>query len=143
MAPHYPRSLDEVKELGLGLTIGGRACLDIGMAPSRISPSDIVAISHRLSLTRRALKLKKSEFAARAGISRTAYHNWEPKDGKPPVGRPNVDEATRLCEAYGLTLDWIYRGEPSRLPHDLAEAIAAIEREKRRKATGTPGAQIA
>lgn len=99
------------------------------MADALKTPSDIVAISERLMLTRRGLGLKKSQFADRAGISRTAYGNWEPAEGKPPVGRPSVDEAYKLCEAYELTLDWIFRGDRRRLPHELVEAIEAVEKE--------------
>lgn len=109
------------------------------MAEPSKSPSDIDAISYRLGVTRRALQLKKSEFADRAKIGRKAYQNWDPKEGKKPVGRPNIDEATKLCNAYGLTLDWIYRGDPSRLPHELVEAIASIERAERAAAITRAG----
>lgn len=135
MGTDYPRGLDKVKRLGLGLTKDIPGCLNLGMAEDHTSPSNIDAISWRLMLTRLAIgrvegtKLKKSEFADRAGISRTAYSNWEPREGKQAVGRPSVDEANKLCNAYDLTMDWIYRGHRKRLPHELVEAIEAVERD--------------
>jgi hypothetical protein len=38
-----------------------------------------------------------------------------------------IDAAHRLCDEYGVTLDWLYRGDRSRLPHHLAIDIAQIE----------------
>jgi transcriptional regulator with XRE-family HTH domain len=38
-----------------------------------------------------------------------------------------IDAALRICEEYGLTLDWLFRGDRSMLPHRLAIEIARIE----------------
>ncbi len=38
-----------------------------------------------------------------------------------------IDAAHRICDEYGVTLDWLYRGDRSRLPHHLAIDIAQIE----------------
>lgn len=111
------------------MTPGAPSCFVVGMSVRSDSPSDIDAISLRLTLTRRALGLNKAEFADRAKISRTAYHNWEPRPGTKPIGRPSIDEANRLCETYDLTMDWIYRGDRRHLPWELVEAIDAVERE--------------
>jgi len=32
-----------------------------------------------------------------------------------------------MCEEYGLTLDWLYRGDRSMLSHHLALAIMRVE----------------
>lgn len=46
--------------------------------------------------------------------STTRWSNFE--GGK---RRITLDVAVKLCDRYGLTLDWIYRGDPSGLPQRL------------------------
>jgi transcriptional regulator with XRE-family HTH domain len=38
-----------------------------------------------------------------------------------------IEAALSICEQYGVTLDWLYRGDRSTLPHRLAIDIARIE----------------
>ena len=77
------------------------------------------AIAARLRATRRALGAdNQQEFGDQAGILQSNYSQYE--NGHK---RPSVDAAIALCEAYNLTLDWIYRGDPSGLPYKLAAAI--------------------
>lgn len=79
------------------------------------------AIAARLRATRRALAAEnQQEFGDRAGISQSNYSQYE--NGHK---RPSVDAAIALCDTYNLTLDWIYRGDPSGLPYKLAAAIQA------------------
>jgi hypothetical protein len=42
--------------------------------------------------------------------------------------RITVDAVFRLKDEYGITLEWIYDGDRSRLPSDLLEKIRATER---------------
>ena len=91
-------------------------CLNLSM-PHRARPPDWPTISERLVATRKAIGLRQSEFADRAGIGRNTYNQWE--KGK----RPQLDYALILCDVYGLTLDWIYRGDPQGLPHGLAQRL--------------------
>jgi transcriptional regulator with XRE-family HTH domain len=42
-----------------------------------------------------------------------------------------IDAALRICAEYGVSLDWLYRGDRSRLPHHLAIDIARIEAAER------------
>ena len=73
----------------------------------------------RLSRTRRALGIADQlEFGRRAGLSQPQYHQFE--TGK---RRLSLDAALALCRVYGLSLDWLYRGDPSGLPHCLALAL--------------------
>lgn len=82
---------------------------------------DKAAIGLRLQLTRRALSLNQTEFAERADIARSAYTQYE-SGGK----RPSIDNAIALCDAYALTLDWIFRGDLSGLEYRTANAIKAL-----------------
>ncbi len=79
------------------------------------------AIGERLLLTRQALGLAQKDFADRAGLAANTYNQYE-------SGRniPALDRAHALCDAYGLTMDWIYRGDPSGLRYELAAAIKAL-----------------
>lgn len=80
------------------------------------------AVAERIDLVRRALGLTQVEFAAGIGFGKSAYGNW--MSGK----IPNIRTALLLCDAYDLTLDWIYRGDPSNLRYNLAEAIKALRK---------------
>lgn len=80
--------------------------------------TSLEAIARRLERTRTALGLSQSEFADKAGIARNTYNQWE--KGK---GRPQLDGAIALCHAYHLTLDWIYFGEVSGLPYQIASRL--------------------
>lgn len=72
---------------------------------------DLDAIALRLRATRGALGLKQSSFCTQAGIAANTYNQWEMAKI-----RPSLDGAILLCRTYALTLDWIYRGDPSGLP---------------------------
>lgn len=82
------------------------------------------AIGRRLELTREALGLGAGEFATRAGIGKSAYSNYASGDRE-----PTTKQAIKLCETYELTLDWIYRGDPSGLKYNLAQQIIRLRRE--------------
>lgn len=82
---------------------------------------DPAPVGRRLRLTRGALRLNQREFASRAGIATNTYGQYE-------TGTRLISpkRAVDLCEQYGLTLDWIYRGDPGNLPYRLAAAIKAL-----------------
>jgi transcriptional regulator with XRE-family HTH domain len=76
------------------------------------------AIGKRLRAFRETTKLSQKEFAARAGILDTTYNQYERG-----VSQPKVEYAYALCDTYGLTLDWIYSGDPSGMPFSLVQEI--------------------
>lgn len=82
---------------------------------------DKIGVGRRLRLTRLALQMPRGEFAARAGIAANTYNQFEHGARLISPGK-----ATALCEEYNLTLDWIYRGDPSGLPYRLAAAVKAL-----------------
>jgi transcriptional regulator with XRE-family HTH domain len=94
---------------------------------NRISDGrDKVAIGQRLALTRQALGLQQNEFAKRAGLASNTYNQYESG-----TNVPAIDKANDLCDAYSLTLDWIFRGDPSGLRYELASAIKALRAARR------------
>ncbi len=82
----------------------------------RPSPEESIdRIAIRLINTRQALGLSQTALCLRAGIKTNTYNQWEMAKW-----RPNIDEAKKLCRAFELTLDWIYFGNPAKLPYELA-----------------------
>lgn len=78
-------------------------------------PTSVGAIGDRLLQTRLALGFaQQGRFAEGADCAVNAYNQWE--RGK---RRLDVGAAIKIASAYGLTLDWIYRGIPSGLSADL------------------------
>ena len=79
------------------------------------------AIGSRLRVTREALGFGMTAFAAKCGLSRTRYQNFE-------AGRNLMkpEQAARLLEAFseeGLDFNWLYSGNMSSLSPRLARAI--------------------
>ena len=90
----------------------------------------VEAIARRLIATRHALGLNQRQLCERAGVAPNTYNQWERAKG-----RPDIDGALLLCDAFGLTLDWIYRGEMSALPHGIAVKLRALAEQRGRSST--------
>lgn len=89
---------------------------------TRISREDI---SRRLKAIREELRLEKRELAARLGVERTRYSNWE-SDAVSSL--PAEQAMVSLCDLLpGLTLDYIYRGRLVGVPPGLAIRLTARE----------------
>jgi len=82
-------------------------------------------IAYRLTLTREALGYDQGAFAQRAGLAANTYNQYE-------MGRntPNLSAAHKLCDTYKLSLDWIFRGDPSSLRRETAAAIDALRQAR-------------
>lgn len=80
-------------------------------------------IAWRLSVTLAALDMKQAELAKECDFDPPRVNNW--LKGK---ARPDIDAANRICDDLGLTLDWIYRGDASKLDGDLRAKIAEAGR---------------
>jgi transcriptional regulator with XRE-family HTH domain len=81
-----------------------------------------VQIATRLRHTREALGVNQREFATRANLKPNRYSQYE--TGTRPL---TIDAAHTICDEFGVTLDWLFRGDRSTLPHRLAINIAQIE----------------
>lgn len=88
------------------------------MDRSKVNTRSIEAIAKRLRQTREALGMKQAEFAERANIPNNTYNQYEQAKG-----RPSLDFAFKLRDTYGISLDWIYDGDPSGLPHRIAKNL--------------------
>lgn len=87
-----------------------------------IDPEDTGVLAHdvarRLAAARRALGLDQDEFGRGGGLSQPRYNQYE-------TGRRllTLPAAVALCDRYNLTLDYLYRGDPSGLPYRLADKL--------------------
>ena len=88
-----------------------------------MKPTHQSEIAARLVLTRQALGLTQSELCRLTGITTQAWNNCETNRG-----RIGVNSALRICEVFGLSLDWIYRGLMAQLPHELTAKITELQR---------------
>jgi transcriptional regulator with XRE-family HTH domain len=79
-----------------------------GMAES------IKSLSNRLKITREALELTAAELCRRIDCKPNRWSQYEGGER-----RITLEVANDLCDEFGLTLDWIYRANPSQLPHTL------------------------
>ena len=75
----------------------------------------------RLLRTREALELSQAEFCRQIGVERNLYNPFE--KGR---RRITIDVAMKIRNRYGITLDWIYAGDPHALPSDLYHKLVAL-----------------
>ncbi|MCB2012191.1 MAG: helix-turn-helix transcriptional regulator [Geminicoccaceae bacterium] len=78
----------------------------------------VLDVGERLAATRRALELTQEQLAEQVGVSRGALGNWEQG-----TRLPDPAAMLRLKQRHGVTLDWIYGGDPSGLPQRLTSRI--------------------
>lgn len=84
-----------------------------------IDTQTYVDIGHRLAAIRAAFGgLNQKAFAARHRFNGTQYNNWETGARRIPV-----EAAEKLCEAYGLTLDFVYRGRRDGLSESASKVL--------------------
>lgn len=81
---------------------------------------DYSDIGERIKSFRAYLEMDAVDFSDKHGFSRSQLGNWEAGSR-----RISVDAAMRLYELYGLSLDFIYLGRLSALPHNLATALSS------------------
>lgn len=76
-------------------------------------------IGARLAALREALsQLTQKEWAVKHGFNTTQYNNWETGARRIPV-----ENAEKLADVYGVTLDFIYRGRRDGLPETLRNSL--------------------
>ena len=80
--------------------------------------SQLDQIAARLRAVRMALGMSAAEICRTANIRPNTWSQWENARQ-----RPQIDEAARLCNVTGVTLDYIYRGERGGLPANLNSRI--------------------
>jgi len=90
-----------------------------------IYPESIEACAERLKLTRIAAmdgEDNQAKFCRIVQISAPIWNNAETGDNWLTIGN-----ALKLCQRYGITLDWIYRGDMQCLSREMRDRIAALQ----------------
>lgn len=87
-----------------------------------VTPPDV---GRRLRMTRDALVLTQTEFARRAGMSKSAMSNIE--NGR---NFPTIPNLVALSEAHDVTLTWICTGSTKGLRIELVDAIRALGKSR-------------
>jgi ribosome-binding protein aMBF1 (putative translation factor) len=72
------------------------------------------SLAFRLKTTREALNLSAAELCRQIKCKPNRWSQYEGGERK-----ITLEVANRLCDEFGLSLDWIYRGNPAMLPHAL------------------------
>lgn len=80
----------------------------------------------RLKLLREALGLSQVALCAMTGITPSAWNNAETGDN-----RIGLNNALKLCQTFGASLDWIYRAKMDGLSASLISAIKKRLKEER------------
>ncbi|UWU73054.1 helix-turn-helix domain-containing protein [Bradyrhizobium huanghuaihaiense] len=80
--------------------------------------SELQLLAERLRRTRESMKLKQADWCRFVGIGPQAWNNYERG-----INRISIDQAIKVCVATGVSLDWIYRGQLSGLPIELATTL--------------------
>lgn len=83
------------------------------------STQNFAEIGSRLEWLRRSHSdLNQRQWAEKHRFNTTRYNNWEKG-----VRRIPVDEALRLCDLYGLSLDFVYRGRVDGLSENARNSL--------------------
>lgn len=82
------------------------------------SPYQFADMGARLKRLRESQKVSQKVWSEMHGFNATQYNNWERGERRIPV-----EHAERLSDAYGLTLDFIYRGRLDGLSEYARRAI--------------------
>jgi DNA-binding XRE family transcriptional regulator len=88
-----------------------------------LHPRSVEAVRLRLIALRMAIGPNQRRFAEKAAIANNTWSNYENEVGR----RISLEEAFKLVDTYGVTLDWIYEGRAGQMPGDLMEKIRAVE----------------
>lgn len=99
------------------------------MAQPGLTPEIIRQTAERLRLAQEAIDPNQTRFAERAGLPQPKFANYISRSNPRPL---TIDSALKLCEEYGLSLDWLYRGNPAFMPAGLLSKIEASRPRERR-----------
>jgi len=105
-----------------GLSVSARSA---AMAERSVHPRSLEAVRARLIALRMAKGPNQRQFSTRAGIEPNTWGNYE----NDPERRISIEEAFKLVDTYGVSLDWIYEGRAVAMPGDLMNKIREVEAE--------------
>lgn len=77
-------------------------------------------IAKRLIATQKALGVTPAELCRRSGISPNQWSQFTNAEYK---RRITVTAVYKLKDEFGITLEWVYDGDASRLPYEIAQKL--------------------
>lgn len=79
---------------------------------------ELTQIGNRLKAARLALGLSQKELYEAIGVKAATWNHWE-------TGRrmPDPLAMTELYRRHGVTMEWIYAGDPKDLPFGFAQTV--------------------
>lgn len=86
-----------------------------------------IDIQNRLILLQEALGLTGAQIERDTGIKKNEWSQF--RNFKKYKRRITIDDAYKLKDAYGVTLEWVLDNDGSRLPADLKEAIRKARKQ--------------
>lgn len=96
---------------------------------SKIDPRDrgqlAVDVGRRLMLLRDVFHMSQTAFGKIAGLSQSRYSQYETGERLLPI-----PVAISLSNTFGVSLDWLYMGEPNAMPLDLWRKIQKLADER-------------
>lgn len=113
MTPYSSRSVNVSIVHGAGMAFPRPPGNNLAMSPTAKT------LGKRLRDTRVALGVKAADICRAIDIDPNRWSQYENGSRK-----LTMVVAIRLCETYGLTLDWLYRGDPSGLPVRLHQKLS-------------------
>ena len=97
-----------------------------------IDPDDIASwredVGRRLRLLRMVVDMDQIPFAKSVGIKQSRWSSYERG-----ARMLTLAAARALRETYGVSLDWIYLGDPSGWPYRMHEKLAAVHKIQRKR----------
>ena len=95
-------------------------------APLIPRPDSNQEVCRRLLDLRAVLNLSRpADFISATGFSKTRVSNWDNFNS-----RPDLAAGILMARKWGVTLDWLFLGNPAGLPRDLAEKLEKLPRTK-------------
>ena len=74
----------------------------------------VKSLGNRLKTTREAPGISAAELCKTIQVRPNRWSQYENGER-----RITLEVANKLCDEFGVSLDWIYRANPSQLPHAL------------------------
>ena len=81
------------------------------------SPKDVKL---RLQATQDVMKISAADLCRETGIKPNQWSQWLSLDNKRKI---TLAGAYKLKDKYGITLEWVYDADPTKLPGDLRDAL--------------------
>ena len=81
-------------------------------------------VGKRIVALREALGRTQADFARDLDVKPQELNAWEKGER-----RPSIAKALPMVAMHGVTLDWLFLGDPSNLPHRVAKLVLASKRE--------------